>query len=154
MIRFHVPAVPVAMPRPRAMMQGGHIHIHNPTHRQTADGRRVSNGVAEFKASVRQAFEAVASTPPIDGPVRLTLTFVMPRPKGMYWKSKPMPRLRHVARPDLDNLEKGVKDALKGLAWHDDSQVCEVAKTKWIAAGDERPHVVIEIAAIAAGEGA
>jgi len=29
----------------------------------------------------------------------------------------------------------------------------KVAKTKWIAAGDERPHVVIEIASMAAGEG-
>lgn len=148
MIRFHVPAVPVAQPRQRhrALTINGRTITQN----YTPD----KHPVQTFKASVRQAFESVASGPPIDGPVRLKLTFILPRPKRLFWKSKPMPRVRHTAVPDLDNLEKSIKDALKKLAWRDDSQVCEVAKGKWIAAGDERPHVVIEIAAIAAGEGA
>lgn len=148
MIEFTVPAVPVAMPRPRGMMLGGHVHMHNPTHRKLADGRRVSNGVAEFKASVRMAFAAVYSGPPLEGPIRMTAVFVLPRPKGLIWKTKPMPRLRHTSKPDLDNLEKTVKDALKGLAWGDDSQVCLVEKSKWVASGSEQPSVALTIACV------
>lgn len=36
-------------------------------------------------------------------------------------------------------------DALKGLAWNDDAQVCQGSIEKWIAAGDEQPHAVITI---------
>lgn len=33
-------------------------------------------------------------------------------------------------RKDIDNLEKAVLDALNGVAWHDDSQVVRVVKSK------------------------
>jgi Holliday junction resolvase RusA-like endonuclease len=33
-------------------------------------------------------------------------------------------------RPDIDNLEKAVLDALKGVAWKDDTQVARVVKEK------------------------
>ena len=31
----------------------------------------------------------------------------------------------HTKRPDIDNLAKSVKDALKGIIYHDDSQIVE-----------------------------
>lgn len=34
---------------------------------------------------------------------------------------------------------------LKGLAWIDDAQVCAGYIEKWIAAGDEQPHVWMRI---------
>lgn len=36
-------------------------------------------------------------------------------------------------------------DALKGLAWLDDAQVCQGNIEKWIATGEEQPHVVVSI---------
>jgi Holliday junction resolvase RusA-like endonuclease len=33
-------------------------------------------------------------------------------------------------RPDIDNLEKAVLDALNGVAWKDDTQVARVVKEK------------------------
>jgi Holliday junction resolvase RusA-like endonuclease len=42
-----------------------------------------------------------------------------------------MPRLPHTSKPDRDNLDKAVMDALKGIAWIDD--------------GDEQPHVLLEL---------
>lgn len=139
MIRFHVPAVPVAQPRQRhrAVTINGRTITQNYT--------PAKHPVQDFKASVRQAFEAVASGPPIEGAVSLIIVFIMPRPKGMVWKSKPMPRKRHVSKPDIDNLVKGLKDALKGLAWRDDSQVSGLTAVKLIAAGDERPGVQVVI---------
>ena len=52
-----------------------------------------------------------------------------------------MPRLPHISVPDVDNLFKSVADALKGIAWRDDSQVCACSIEKWVAAGGESPHV-------------
>lgn len=149
MIRFHVPAVPVAQPRQRhrVVKIGGKNIVQNYTPK--------SDPVQDFKASVRQSYEAASTgVPPLGGPVTMRVVFVLPRPKSLMWKSKPMPRLPHVTKPDADNLWKAVKDALKGLAWRDDSQVCDANVVKVTAAGHEQPGVDIEIAAIAAVEGA
>ncbi len=51
----------------------------------------------------------------------------------------------HTGRPDRDNLDKAVLDAMKGLIFRDDAQVCAGTIEKWIAAGDEQPHVTIVI---------
>ena len=67
----------------------------------------------------------------------------------MVWKKRDMPRVRHTKKPDADNLIKGVWDALDGIVWRDDTQICVVIAEKWIAAGDEQPHVIIELEALA-----
>jgi Holliday junction resolvase RusA-like endonuclease len=71
--------------------------------------------------------------------------FVFPRTKSQIWKSRPMPRIWHAKKPDRDNCDKAVLDALSGLLWLDDSQVCSGTIEKWIAAGDEQPHVVVTV---------
>lgn len=101
--------------------------------------------VNAFKASVRLSAAQVHSGGPITGPVMVDAEFVFPRMKGQIWKTKPMPRLRHAKKPDTDNLQKAVFDALTGLLWIDDAQICDGRIQKWIAAGDEQPHVVITI---------
>jgi len=53
---------------------------------------------------------------PLRGAIALSLTFQM----GENKKEK-----FHTKRPDLDNLAKSVKDALKGIIYHDDSQIVE-----------------------------
>jgi Holliday junction resolvase RusA-like endonuclease len=132
--QFRVPAVPVAQPRQRLAVRGCHAVNYTPS----------KHPVQDFKASVRMAAEG-ARVAPLDGPVLLTMEFVMPRPKSMVWKKRPMPRERHDKKPDWDNLAKSVCDALKGLAWRDDSQVSDAVVRKRIAAGDEAPHVVIAV---------
>jgi Holliday junction resolvase RusA-like endonuclease len=52
----------------------------------------------------------------------------------------------HAKKPDRDNCDKSVMDALKGIAWIDDAQVAGGEIWKYIASGDEQPHVVIRIA--------
>lgn len=139
MIRFTVPAIPIAQPRQRhrVMTVNGRPMAMNYT--------PAKHPVQDFKASVRMAFAAAYSGPPLEGPVKLVAVFVLPRPKRLIWKSRPMPRVLHIAKPDLDNLEKALKDSLNGLAWRDDSQVCDVEKMKFVAAGDEQPGVTVEI---------
>lgn len=99
-----------------------------------------------FKQAVQLAFRVAYSGPPLDGPVGLSVLFVMPRPASKVWKRKPMPReWAPTAKADVDNLLKAVMDALNKRAWTDDRRVCEALPRKCIAAGDEKPHAEIRI---------
>lgn len=135
MIKIIVPAVPVAQPRARASSWGGKVRMYEPK----------KHPVTAFKATVRMAFQQAYHGPPLTGPLRCSITFVFPRPQNMVWKKRPMPRCWHGKKPDRDNCDKSVMDALKGIAWIDDAQVCDGRIQKLIAAGDEPPHVVIEL---------
>jgi Holliday junction resolvase RusA-like endonuclease len=70
--------------------------------------------------------------PMIDGPVSLSLAFILPRPKNHFGTGKNAAVLKasaprwHVSKPDLDKLTRCVKDALTGVIWHDDSQVAQL----------------------------
>lgn len=89
---------------------------------------------------------------PVAGPVALTLKFVMPRPKAHYRTGKNAAILRddapihHTTTPDLDKLVRCVKDALTGIAWNDDKQVCTLRDT-WKGYG-ENPGVWIRVEVI------
>lgn len=75
--------------------------------------------------------------PPHGGPVTVYLSFDLPRPKAHYGTGrnsetlKPSAPLLHTSKPDLDKLVRAVLDALTGVAWRDDSQVCLVNARKW-----------------------
>jgi len=71
-------------------------------------------------------YEALKMKPtePLDGPLRIELHFYFPRNKAA--KKRPYPHVR----PDLDNLEKAVMDALNGVIWTDDARVCSKTSAK------------------------
>ena len=133
-ITITVPLVPVAQPRPRATVRGGRICVYN-----------AAGPVDAFKARVRIAARQAYSGDLLRGPLRVDSEFVFPRTKGQMWKRKPMPRMRHDKKPDRDNLDKAVLDALTGQLWFDDAQVCDGRIQKWIAAGDELHGVIITV---------
>lgn len=54
--------------------------------------------------------------------------------------------LGNARRVDLDNLWKGVSDALNGVAWEDDSQLVEVHLSKAIDRASPRIEVRVEAA--------
>lgn len=136
-LSFIVPAIPVAQPRARAVSVGGRARVF---------GAPKSHAVHSFKATVRMAAQAAYSGPPIARGVGvdLRLVFVLPRPGGLP-KRLGTGRLRHVKKPDFDNLEKSGTDALTGLLYEDDSQLCRVQTEKWIAAVGEQPHVEVQV---------
>jgi len=142
-ITFTVPTVPIAQPRQRhrIISGGGRTFAHNYT--PTRDP------VNAYKAAVQMAAQEAYRGSPLAGPLSVSMVFVMPRPKSLIWKAKPMPRVPHVGKPDRDNLMKSTQDALNELLWKDDSQICGGLVEKWIAAGDEQPHVEITVQALA-----
>lgn len=84
------------------------------------------------QAVAETALEVWAGRPPIDGPVALSVKFVLPRPKSAAKKNR-----WHATRPDLDKLLRATCDALKTAGvYTDDGRVACVTMTKTLAAVD------------------
>jgi Holliday junction resolvase RusA-like endonuclease len=78
----------------------------------------------------------------LTGPLRLTLRFVLPRPKR--------PKFQQPAvRPDLDNFIKAIKDAFNGIVWSDDGQVTEITAGKYYDLVNPTPRTEVRIEEIA-----
>lgn len=137
MTKLTVHAVPVAQPRQRHAVIGGHVRNYMPK----------THPVNAYKAAVMAA-AAEAGITPMDGPVAVDVLFYLPRPKRLMRRKDPDGPVPHTAKPDVDNLWKSTADALSGLAWRDDSQVCRTRASKWYAEKDGVPRVEILITEI------
>lgn len=136
-IKMVIVGKPIAQPRPRVDTRGGFPHVYE---------AKASHAIHSWKETLAiVAWDRMARTRRLAGPLSVVVTFHMPRPKSMIWKTRPMPRERHVGTPDLDNLVKPILDATQGIVFADDCQIAELYASKWIAAGDEWPGVVISI---------
>lgn len=88
-----------------------------------------------------------------EGPVSLTVTFIMPRPAGHYGRGRtrallPSAPARPAGYPDLDKLCRSTCDALVAAGvLADDAQVVELNAAKVYAADGEAPGAVVEIGA-------
>ena len=131
---IHVPGVPIPQPRVNATNRGKHASVYTP-----------DNGIAAFKAVTKLALRQVYGGPPIAKPLSVSCDFVFRRQSSKIWKTRPMPRYPHTGPKDGDNLLKGVYDALNGLLWDDDRWISKGDFSKEHAAGDEQPHVVIQV---------
>ena len=136
--RFWVMSVPVPQPRQRhrAFIAAGKVRTQNYT--------PTKHPVNAFKAACSIAAQSAKGMRVLEGPVDLDVTFVLPRPKALVWKTREMRRLHHAKKPDAENLLKALQDALTGICWRDDSQIAQVRVAKVIA-GEELPHVEVEI---------
>lgn len=110
---------PVAQPRHRAACQGGYARLYLPS----------DHPVHDYKCRIKTV-AATQAIKKIEGPVRLDLLFAFAQPKGRKRQFK-------ISKPDLDNLEKAVMDALTDAGvWCDDAQVVEKHSTKMYGATD------------------
>lgn len=115
MISFEIPGEPVAKGRPRATRQG---HFFTPE--KTV---RYENKVALFAA------EAMDGRPPIEGPLALEFTAVFSWPAS--WSAKKRAACPgKVSKPDGDNLQKAVSDAMNGIVYRDDAQIISWSGSK------------------------
>lgn len=99
---------------------------------RTKSGKTVSftpPRTKRFTSDVATVAKAVmAGNSPIHGAVALTMVFRMQIPPSWpLWRQKAAAEGRVVptARPDMDNLEKALLDALNGLAFTDDALVVD-----------------------------
>lgn len=133
MITFTVYGEPVAQGRPRASTQGGFVRLYDPKKSK------------DYKDYVRLAATEHAPAALLEGPLGMVLTVYRSIPKSFSKKKAALAEegeIRPVSKPDVDNYLKGVKDALKGVIWKDDSQVVEVFAQKRYSA---RPRIEVKI---------
>ena len=132
---------PQPMPRARAGIVAGHVHMY------TAEryGRDDTLGRSGHKLPWLVWKEAVVRTilsqhrpAKVQGPIRLDCDFYLPRPDRLCKPGSPRGRILHAQKPDKDNLEKLIMDALTTTeVYADDGQVCQGEPQKWYhALGD------------------
>jgi Holliday junction resolvase RusA-like endonuclease len=118
-ITFEVPGDPVPQPRPRITVRGKHGHAYTPG----------DHKIHRYRSAIAAAARAAGAGVHGD-PVNVVIDFVFARPKSHMRKSGVRADAPRLPRPDIDNLQKGVCDALNGVAWEDDSQVGRVVAEK------------------------
>lgn len=118
----------------RAFIVHGHAHV---THS--------NRNLQQWRLLVADAASRAiaASDPPwtvLDGGVRLSCAFFLPRPQSL-----PKRHTAHTKAIDLDKAIRAIGDALSHIAYHDDAQVCEIVAAKYYARPGEAPHVTIRV---------
>lgn len=115
MLTIHLAGPPRGKGRPRASGRNGFVRMF--TDKKTQN----------FEAAVRLAAQqAQGSAPLLAGGVSMAIVAVFPVPASWSKKKQRAALAGEVlptVKPDSDNLSK-CKDALNGVAWKDDAQVC------------------------------
>ncbi|WP_246610371.1 RusA family crossover junction endodeoxyribonuclease [Comamonas fluminis] len=117
-LTFEVPGTPVAKGRHRTAVVKNRVRNYTPE--KTANYEAYVAGCAK---------QAMAGRPMTDGPVALSVTAYFSIPSSWPKKRQAAARageLRHIQKPDIDNLLKSLKDGMNGVVWKDDCQVCEL----------------------------
>lgn len=135
-ITLHIVGVPQPKGSMSAIVRGGHTVM--------LEGK--STGARAASLTWRQAVETAARDwqhehphELLDEPLRVDVTFWLPRPK-----SAPKRRVWPDRKPDVDKLARHVGDALTGIIWTDDARVCELCVRKRYAI-DVPPGATIRI---------
>jgi len=138
MIEFHVPGAPVGKGRPRIGRVGAHARMFTP-----------AKTVSYESTVALAAQQAMYGRPLLTDAVGVAMAIDCPIPVS--WSKRKQADALHgriypTTKPDIDNVEKAIFDALNGVVWRDDVQVVRVTKSKRYA---ETPGVRVWIDAIA-----
>lgn len=124
-ITFTVPGDPVPQPRARITTRGKFAHAYTPK----------KHAIHEYRNAISQAAIDAGATPTTHEPITLIIDLVFKRPESHYTKKGLRPNAPALPRPDVSNCQKGIEDALNGIAWVDDKQVGKAIVEK--SYGDE-----------------
>lgn len=107
-MKIYIPIIPMGAPRPRVTKNGTYNDPRYTAHKSII--------ALSAKKIIRKPY-------PKDTPIGLKIDFFFEVPKS-WSKAKKDSAKWHTLKPDADNLSKSVKDALNGILYADDSQVC------------------------------
>ncbi len=140
-IEFFVEGIPKAQARPCAFYnkKTGRAGVYD------------KGNSAEWKYKIIEACKKNNFDSFKDSPIHLGICFYMPRPKDHFISGnidkgkKASSPTRHTKKPDLDNLEKAVMDALTDYGmWNDDSFVCSKNSIKIYGDDEFGVNILIE----------
>lgn len=133
-ITFFVAGAPYGKGRPRVSSFGGRARMYTP------EKTVAYENLVRISADI-----AMGSMPVITGPVSVFMRILVPTPASMPKKRQKEAMaglLMPTKKPDIDNVEKAIFDALNGVVWKDDVQVVDVTKSKRYS---EKPGVWVVI---------
>lgn len=123
-IKVRFPFEPQPKLRPRFHVRCNHVATFTPPATKIFE-----NQVAEYYKNAARGFCFEQGTP-----IAIELEFGIAIPKSTSKKRKADMAAGYILptkKPDIDNLTKSVMDALNGIAWHDDAQVCSLQAGKY-----------------------
>ena len=129
-----VPGKPMGKQRPKASTRGGFARMYTP------------EATISYENLVVTEFERQnPGAEPIEGMVegRVISFYPIPSSKSKKVKQQMLDGIiRPTVKPDLDNIEKIIYDALNGIAFVDDKNIVQMKSEKWYA---DVPCTIIEI---------
>ena len=134
MINITLPIIPTAQMRARHASRGGFPVTYK------------AKKQVESEQGIMQLLEKYRPEKPMEGAISLYVFAFLPIPKSKpdWWKKAALKgRIRHITKPDADNLLKNILDCMTKLSfWHDDCQIriCQVFKIY-----SDNPHWSIDI---------
>ena len=139
MLTLWIPGTPIGKGRPR---------FNGKRARTPARTRRWEEYVA---LRARGAMGRAGRRDPLEGPIAAKMTFVFKRPERvktthcLYGQDGRVMLSAGGSYPDLSNLVKAIEDALQGLVFVDDCQICKLEAKKVYAAKGEEPGVEVAV---------
>ena len=134
-ITIDIPIEPVAQKRHRHTSRGNFVTVYDPSKKD--------------KENIANLCRYASPLEPFSSAVSVDLTFWFERPKSHFGTGKNANKVKvsapveHTKKPDIDNLQKILFDALNGVFWSDDSIITQVnAKKLWSASAG---HIRIAI---------
>ena len=114
-------------PKPKASVRLWKRGSYNPSAR----------GMKQIADYVRKRFSE-KPLPLLKGPILVIVHFVLPAPLSLLQRKRELQNYRpHIKRPDGDNLEKYLNDALTGVVWADDARIAWMLRSKTITSSKE-----------------
>lgn len=135
-IEFTILGEPVGKGRPKFSTSNGFAMAYTP------------KKTVNFETLVKLSFQQqCSSVKPYDKDIMLGAQIVafFPIPKSVSKKKRQEMldgRIRPTKKPDNDNIAKAVLDALNGIAYYDDSQICDLSVYKYYS---DEPKTVVRI---------
>jgi len=121
-VTFKVEGNPIGKGRPKFARRGNYVAAYTPT--KTRD----------YEDQIREAaIRAMGASEPLENPVIAYLYITVPIPASYPKKRRQACLLneeRPMKKPDIDNIVKAFLDAMNGVIYADDSQVCSLQATK------------------------
>lgn len=121
-IAFTIPGVPVGKGRPRFAKRGNFVQAYTPE--KTASYENLVKVKAE---------EAMRGITPFESAVAVGIHLFVTPPAS--WSQKKQRealagRIFPTSKPDVDNVVKGIFDAMNEIVWKDDKQAVDVVVSK------------------------
>ena len=130
-LEFEIPGEPTAKGRPKLSRYGTYTPIKT----------------KEYEEYIKACFCQYYNGEPLEGSLEVSLTFrrrIQKSGSKTVKAAKRTGKLLPVVKPDLDNYIKAVLDALNGLAYKDDAQICFIQAAK-VYSDSPGVHVVIKM---------